>query len=109
MLTQVIRFHVRPEWVERWLSVVDEFTQAARAEEANAWFWWSRCVDNPGVFFLMEGHRDGGCPAGGAVRRLVPAIQREWPRALLETPRVLKTTVEGEGWTELDLLPVIPG
>jgi hypothetical protein len=37
---------------------------------------------------------------------LIPKIQREWPAALVQTPRVLMTTMPGEKWAELALLPV---
>lgn len=83
----VIRFTVREEWAGRRLDVVGEFTRATRAEDSNLWFWWARGVDEPNVFFLLEGHR-------------------EWPVALVETPRVLMTTLPGNDWPELALLPV---
>jgi hypothetical protein len=37
---------------------------------------------------------------------LIPRIQREWPAVLVETPRVLITTMPGEEWAKLMLLPV---
>ena len=105
MQVVVIRFPVREEWVDRWLDVVDEFTRATRAEDSNLWFWWARSVDEPGVFFLLEGHREEGVEQH-LKSPLIPKIQREWPAALVETPRVLMTTMPGNDWRELALLPV---
>jgi quinol monooxygenase YgiN len=108
MLTITIRFLVRPEWMDRWLDLVGEFTEATRAEDGNLWFWWSRSVDDPCVFYLMEGHRESTVEEHLS-SPLIPKIQREWPEALVETPRVLMTTIPGEEeWPELSLLPVPP-
>ncbi|MFC5219647.1 MULTISPECIES: putative quinol monooxygenase [Streptomyces] len=107
MLTIAIRFHVRPEWTERWPALVEEFTEATRSEEHNAWFWWARSVDDPCVYFLLEGHQEAGV-ADHLTSPLIPKIQREWPQALVETPKILMATVPGEGWQTMDLLPVPP-
>lgn len=105
MLTVTIRFTVRPEWTDKWLDLVEEFTEATRAEDSNLWFWWSRAVDDPCVFYLMEGHRESGVEEH-LRSPLIPKIQREWPEALVETPRMLMATVPGEEWAVMDLLPV---
>ncbi|MEU0793275.1 putative quinol monooxygenase [Amycolatopsis sp. NPDC005961] len=107
MQVVVIRFTVREEWAGRWLDLVGEFTRATRAEDSNLWFWWARSVDEPNVFFLLEGHREDGVEAH-LRSPLIPKIRREWPAALVETPRVLMTTLPGNDWPELALLPV-PG
>lgn len=106
MLTITIRFHVRPEWRDTWLDLVAEFTEATRAEASNAWFWWSRSVDDPCVFYLLEGHREEGVAAHLA-SPLIGKIQRDWPQALVSTPTAIRVTVPGEGWQSMDdLLPV---
>jgi quinol monooxygenase YgiN len=107
MLAITIKFTVRPEWADKWLDIVEEFTEATRAEEGNLWFWWSRAVDDPCVFYLMEGHRES-LVAEHLKSPLIPKIQREWAEALVATPRVLKIAVPGDEWAELDLLPVPP-
>jgi quinol monooxygenase YgiN len=107
VLVITIRFTVRPEWTDRWPGLVEEFTSATRAEEDNLWFQWSRDVDDPRVFYLMEGHRESGVEEH-LRSPLIPKIQREWPQALVDTPVVLKAAVPGDGWEPLDLLPVPP-
>ena len=105
MLAITIRFTVRPEWADRWLDLVAEFTDATRAEAGNLWFRWSRDVDDPCVFYLLEGHRESAVEAH-LRSPLIPRIQREWPAALVDTPRVLMSALPGDEWPELDLLPV---
>jgi quinol monooxygenase YgiN len=105
MQVVVIRFTVREAWVDRWLDLVAEFTRSTRAEAGNLWFWWARSVDEPGVFFLLEGHREDSVEQH-LKSPLIPKIQREWPAALVETPRVLMTIMPGDDWQEMALLPV---
>ena len=107
MQVVVIRFTVREGWADRWLDLVDEFTRATRAEDGNLWFWWARSVDEPDVFFLLEGHREDGVEEH-LRSPLIPKIQREWPVALVETPQVLMTVMPGNDWQEMALLPVPP-
>jgi len=62
MIFITVKFKVRPEYAEDWLTLVDPFTQATRKEPGNLWFDWSRSVDDPNEFVLVEAFRDG--PAG---------------------------------------------
>lgn len=108
MLTITIRFRVRPEWRDRWLDLVAEFTEATRAEEGCAWFWWSRSVEDPCIFYLLEGHREESV-AAHLTSPLVPKITKEWPQALAATPTMLRASVPGAAWEPMDdLLPVPP-
>jgi len=109
VLVITIRFTVRPEWTDRWLDLTREFTDATRAEDSNLWFRWSRDVEDPQVFYLSEGHRENGVE-DHLRSPLIPKIQRDWPQALVDTPQVLKTTIPGDEWEPLALLPVpFPG
>ena len=55
----VVKFLVKPEYVDRWLDLVAPFTTATRAEPGNLWFEWSRSVDTPNEFVLIEAFADG--------------------------------------------------
>ena len=46
MICIVVKFKVKPDWSERWLGLVEDFTQATRKEPGNLWFDWSRSVDD---------------------------------------------------------------
>jgi quinol monooxygenase YgiN len=54
----VVKFPVRPERADEWQSVSDEYTRAVRAEAGNLFFEWSRSVDEPDTYVLVEGFRD---------------------------------------------------
>ena len=51
----VVKFQTKPEWTDRWIDLVGPFTEATRAEPGNKFFEWSRSVDNPHEFVLVEG------------------------------------------------------
>jgi len=59
----VVKFPVRPERVDGWLALVNDFTEATRAEPGNLFFDWSRSVDDPNEFVLLEAFRDGDAGA----------------------------------------------
>ena len=59
MIFIVVKFLVKPEHADRWLDLVAPFTEATRAEPGNLWFEWSRSVDTPNEFVLVEAFRDG--------------------------------------------------
>ena len=56
----VVKFKTKPEWTESWPELVDEFTQATRAEPGNLWFEWSRSLDEPDTYVLVEAFTDDG-------------------------------------------------
>ena len=105
MVSITVRYRVRPEWVDRWLEMVDEFTVETRKERANLWFIWTRNVDDPSEFFLIEAHREELVEEHLA-SPLIPKITREWPEALLETPQILMATLPGDDWSVMERMPV---
>jgi quinol monooxygenase YgiN len=54
----VVKFKVKPDWSDKWLGLVEDFTQATRQEPGNLWFDWSRSVDDPDEFVLVEAFKD---------------------------------------------------
>ena len=59
MILIVVKMKTKPDWSERWLQLVHDFTLATRAEPANLWFEWSRSVDDHNEFVLVEAFEDG--------------------------------------------------
>jgi len=53
------RFRVLPEHADDWPQISRAFTQATRAEEGYLWFDWSRRIDDPHTYVLVEAFRDG--------------------------------------------------
>jgi quinol monooxygenase YgiN len=58
MIFIAVKFTIRPEIADQWLARVAPFTAATRAEPGNLFFAWSRSVDTPNQFALLEAFRD---------------------------------------------------
>lgn len=101
MIFIVVKFTIRPERSDEWLSLVDDFTQATRAEEGNLFFEWSRSVDNSAQFVLVEAFRDGA--AGGAhVNSEHFTTAMSWmPDVVAGTPEIVNVEVPQDGWGQM--------
>lgn len=106
MIFITAKFLVLPEHADDWTKISKSFTDATRSEEGCLWFDWSRSVDNPQEYVLVEAFRDGD--AGGAHVRSdhFAQAQRELPQYLAETPRIVNFEVPGTEWSELGELRV---
>jgi quinol monooxygenase YgiN len=108
MIFIVVKFQVRPEWVDRWLDLAGPFTEATRREPGNLWFEWSRSVDDPSEFVLVEAFVDGDAGAAHVSSEHFAEAMRALPVALVATPKVVSQAVDQDGWAELGEMTV-PG
>ncbi|MCD2113465.1 antibiotic biosynthesis monooxygenase [Rhodococcus rhodochrous] len=106
MIFIVVRFKVKPEYQDSWLATTAEFTEATRGEPGNLWFDWSRSVDDPSEFVLVEAFRDGDAGAehvkSDHFRKGLDAMRP----ALSETPRILNTEIPGTEWARMGELQI---
>lgn len=106
MIHITAKFRVKPEHADRWPEITREFTEATRAEPGCLWFDWSRSVEDPNEYVLIEAFRDGDAGAAHVGSEHFRAAQETIPPYLTETPRVINTTVEQDGWSELGEMSV---
>ncbi|MBM7459015.1 putative quinol monooxygenase [Rhodococcus coprophilus] len=106
MIFIVVRFKVLPEHQDDWLATTAEFTESTRKEPGNLWFDWSRSVDDPSEFVLVEAFRDGDAGAAHVksdhFRNGLDAMRP----ALAETPRILNTEIPGTEWSRMGELEI---
>src|ERR1700720_712835 len=100
MIFIVVKFETKPEWTDRWPELVTPFTAATRAEQGNLWFDWSRSLDNPAEYVLVEAFRDGDAGAAHVNSDHFKAAVRDLPQALASTPRIISQTIDATGWSE---------
>ncbi|MGC0366252.1 quinol monooxygenase YgiN [Rhodococcus sp. 27YEA15] len=106
MIFIVVKFTVLPEHQQNWPDITEAFTAGTRAEPGNLWFEWSRSLDDPAQYVLVEAFRD---PEAG-----VQHVQSEHFRAgleamrpaLSETPKILNTELPGEDWSRMGELDI---
>ncbi len=106
MIFIVVKFETKPEWSERWPDFVAPFTEATRAEPGNLWFEWSRSLDNPADYVLVEAFRDA--EAGGAHVNSdhFKNAMRELPQALQSTPKIISQAIDATGWSAMGEMTV---
>ncbi|NHC13877.1 putative quinol monooxygenase [Motilibacter deserti] len=99
MILIVVKWHVRDEYADRWPELVREFTEATRAEPGNRFFEWSRSVDDPSTWVLVEGFADSAAGAehvGGA--HFQKAIA-QFPDYVSRTPEIMYVdSADLDGW-----------
>lgn len=106
MILIVVKFRTKPEWSERWLDLVAGFTQATRAEPGNLWFDWSRSVDDPSEFVLVEAFEPDGAGPHVNSDHFKQALA-DMPQALAETPHIINTTIDGvNDWSRMGELAI---
>ncbi len=96
----VVKFQTRPEWTDRWLDLVADFTAATRAEPGNLWYEWNRSVEEPNVFTLVEAFTEDGAAPHVNSDHFRQAMTDMRP-ALASTPKIISRLVDGNGWDEM--------
>ncbi len=94
-------FPVKPEHADRWPEISRAFTEATRAEPGCLWFDWSRSLDDPTEYVLVEAFHDGAAGGEHVQSEHFRQAQRELPQYLAATPRVVSVEVDQDGWSEL--------
>jgi quinol monooxygenase YgiN len=105
MIFIVVKFKTKPEWSERWIEHTREFTEATRAEPGNLWFDWSRNVDDPNEFVLVEAFEDDAAGAHVTSDHFKKAM-RTMPDGLAETPRIISQKLDQGGWSQMGELTI---
>lgn len=105
MIFITARFRVKAEHADAWPDISRSFTEATRAEPGNLWFDWSRSVQDPQEYVLLEAFKDDA--AGDHVNAPhFKQAQSDLPPYLEETPRIVNFQVPGEQWSALGELAV---
>ncbi|WP_354637787.1 putative quinol monooxygenase [Kitasatospora camelliae] len=101
MIFIVVKFTVRPEHSEQWLSLVEEFTLATRAEPGNLFYEWSRSVDDPHRYVLVEGFASAEAGKAHVDSEHFRTAMAWMPDVIAATPEIVHTEVPAEGWSSM--------
>ncbi|KHE73504.1 antibiotic biosynthesis monooxygenase [Kocuria marina] len=105
MIFIVVKFEVKDEYAERWPEIVADFTAATRQEPGNKWFDWSRSLDNPSEYVLVEAFEDDAAEAHVKSEHFA-TMTEQFPQYLVRTPRIISRQIDGDGWDEMGELTV---
>jgi quinol monooxygenase YgiN len=97
MIFIVVKFPIRPDRSHEWLALADEFTQATRNEAGNLFFKWSRSVDNPHQFVLVEGLESSEAGQAHVNSEHFRTATAWMPDVIAETPQIIHAEVLQDG------------
>lgn len=106
MIFITAKFAVRPEHADDWPRLSRAFTEATRAEPGCLWFDWSRSVEDPTEYVLVEAFRDGTAGGEHVHSSHFRQAQAELPQYLRATPKIVSVEIGQDDWSELGELAV---
>lgn len=108
MILIVVKFPVKPEYADKWPEITKEFTEATRAETGNKFFEWSRSVEDPNEYVLVEGFEDDAAEAHVTSDHFQKAVSSEGEmfKALAATPKIISRTIDADNWEEMGEMQV---
>ena len=106
MIFITAKFPVLPEHADAWPELSREFTEATRAEDGCLWFDWSRSLDDPNEYVLVEAFRDDAAGGAHVQSAHFRKATSELPPYLQATPRIVNFSVPQDDWSELGEMAV---
>ena len=100
MIFICVKWRIKAEHADEWPEITRSFTEATRAEPGNLFFEWSRSVDDPEQYVLIEAFQDDAAEAHVTSDHFRTA-QAELPQYVAETPRIRNMQIPGDHWDEL--------
>lgn len=105
MIFIVVKYDVKPEFVDTFMDAVAAFTKATRAEPGNKFFEWSRSVDNANEYVLVEGFDEDAASAHVNSQHFKDGLESMRP-LLAHTPRIISRTIDGDDWDAMGELQI---
>ena len=101
MILIVVKWPVRPEYADQWPELTREFTDAVRAEPGNLFFEWSRSLEDPNEYVLVEAFADDAAEAHVASEHFKTFVDSA-PDWVAATPKIINVQgVPGDGWSSM--------
>lgn len=102
----VVKFQTKPEYTEQFMDLVGQFTAGTRQEPGNLWFDWSRSVEDPAEFILVEAFLDDEAAGTHVNSDHFKAGLDAMRPALVATPKIVSRKVDGDAWGEMGELQI---
>ena len=106
MIFITAKFRVRAEDADAWPEISREFTSATRGEPGCLWFEWSRSLDDPTEYVLVEAFRDDEAGGAHVSSDHFKRAQETLPPHPAETPRIVNFSVPQDDWSRLGEMAV---
>lgn len=110
MIVIAVKFTVRGERSDEWLTLVEPFTRATRQEPGNLFFEWSRSVDLSNQFVLLEGFASREAGKEHVNSDHFKEAMQWMPSVIATTPEIIHVDTPVTGWSLMEeLAPVEEG
>ncbi len=106
MIFITAKFPIKPEFADNWPEISRPFTTATRAEPGCMFFDWSRSLDDPDEYVLVEAFRDGDAGGAHVGSAHFEQAQLDLPQYLAATPKIVSQMIEQDDWSELGEMAV---
>lgn len=100
MIFIAVQWRVHERFADSWLETVQEFTSATRAEPGNLFFDWSRSVEDPSTYVLLEAFVDEGAGPHVESEHFRAAMSTFGPY-LVERPKIINFQLPTDDWSRL--------
>jgi quinol monooxygenase YgiN len=104
----VVKHPVRPEYADTWVTLVDEFTSATRAEPGNISVEWFRSVEDRNLDVLVEAFRDEAAGRAHVESARFRSAIAQLPTWLADVPDIIHVDAPGDGWSRMSELQFEP-
>lgn len=104
MIFIVVKQHVRPQYSDDWLTLVEPFTQATRAEPGNISFDWFRSPEDSDVWLLVEAFTDAEAGKRHVESAHFQAAMDSLSKWLSEVPEIVHVETSDAGWARMSEL-----
>lgn len=100
MIFICVKWKIKPEHADQWIELSKDFTESTRAEPGNLFYDWSRSVQDPNEFVLIEAFKEDAAEAHVTSAHFRKA-QADLPQYLQETPKIRNIVMPGDHWDSL--------
>ena len=101
MIFIVVKQKVRSKYADNWVDLVADFTAATRAEPGNICFEWSRSVDDPNVYVLVEAFKDAAAGEAHVQSEHFKTASAQLATWLAEIPEIVHVEAPGDGFAPM--------
>jgi quinol monooxygenase YgiN len=98
------KFPVKPEHADNWANITKDFTEATKEEDGCLFFEWSRSLEEPDTFILVEAFRDDDSGTRHVESLHFRKATTDLPAYLSTTPDIINVKVDG--WSKLGEMEV---
>ena len=94
MIFIVVRWPVKPEHADDWMSIAADFTSGTRSEEGCLFFDYSRSLDDPDEYVLVEAFRDDDAAVVHVNSQAFKDFVEVMPDIVSGHPQIINTRID---------------